>query len=253
VVTFGLNQRFWGRSRLDTVPLPEEKDVELLNSSVGGGIRSLGEARVALSYDIDRERRGADALSDLDLRLRLSPLSYLTLGLDADLDTGPWKFTRAAPVISIVDPRPITRRVLDPDFLRPNSFSFSYRFLRPGPNAFLAEDANIDLDAPADCVRHPLDPRCGGFHGKVLSDLGWNIFYHVSDHILFSLDSNVNTRDASIVQSRAAVKILSACECWTVTLSVNKGTNPSRTSVSVSFSLLGLGSGATNLAGGSTF
>lgn len=43
--------------------------------------------------------------------------------------------------------------------------------------------------------------------------------------------------------------ILSPCECWTVTFSVNKTTNPSKTSFVFEFNLLGLGSQNTSVAG----
>ena len=66
------------------------------------------------------------------------------------------------------------RRSLDADFSRPNALSFSYIYLRRGPNSFLADDANIDLDAPANCILHPLDPRClgTGFDKNSVGNIG---------------------------------------------------------------------------------
>jgi hypothetical protein len=85
--------------------------------------------------------------------------------LTVALIQGPWKFTNIKTVLAIADPRPITRRSLDPDFNQPNSFTLNYQIVRLGPNAFLAEDANVDLDVPATpsyCAAHPVDPRCPG-------------------------------------------------------------------------------------------
>lgn len=241
VLTFALNHRFWGKSLR---PAPQgEKEVELLDPVVSGGVRDLGQARLALSYDVDRERNGGDTLSDLDMSLRLHPLSYWTVGFDGGLNPGPWELTQAAVTLALTDPRSL-RRVLDSDFMQRNSVSLGYRFIRKGPNAYLAEDANIDLRVAADCSKHPLDPRCPGtaFDKNILNEVGGKVLYHATDHLLLYLNSSYNVRDSRSTSNRAAVKILSACECWTVTLSVNRGTNPSKTSFHFDFNLLGLGS-----------
>jgi len=242
VLTFGLNHRFWGKYTGQT---PDEKDVdvELLNPVVSGDVQDLAQARVALSYDIDRERKGGDSLSDLDMNLQFHPLPSWTVGFDAGLNPGPWHFTQAAATLALSDARPI-RRVLDSDFMQPNSLNLGYRFMRKGPNAFLSEDANIDSTVAADCSKHPLDPRCPGtaFDKNVIGALGGKVLYHLTDHLLFFLNSSYNVRDSKFAGSRAAIKILSPCECWTVTLSLHRSTNPSKTSFHFDLNLLGLGS-----------
>jgi hypothetical protein len=55
------------------------------------------------------------------------------------------------------------------------------------------------------------------------------------------LNSSYNVRDGRFLGVRAATKFLSTCECWTVTLGIKHDINPSRTSFSFDFSLLGLG------------
>lgn len=241
LLTFSLTNRFWGKFSGKPAGGAGDPDVELLNpSAVLGDIRELGWFRVALSYDIDRERNGGDTLSDVDMNLRVTPVDYLSFGLDMGLDPGPWNLTQAAAVFSLSDPRPITRRVLDPDFMRPNSINLTYRFLRRGPNSLLAENANINLDVPPVCP-NPLDPRCTGFDKNTLGEVGWNIFYHVTDHVLLYFQSNYNTRDSRFNTNEGSVKILSQCECWTLTLTVGRKTNPSKTSFNFEFNLLGLG------------
>ncbi|HEV8341216.1 MAG TPA: LPS assembly protein LptD [Candidatus Binatia bacterium] len=252
VLTFSLVNRFLGRFEQRTLAgtSVEDKDVELLSPSSFGDVQELTQLRLALSYDIDKERKGGDSLSDLDFNLRFTPAPYLSVGFDGGLDPGPWHLTQSIVTLGLSDPRPITRRVLDRDFMRPSSISLSYNFIRKGlPNAFLAEDANIDLSLPADCPVHPLDPRCPGtaFDRDVVGALGGSLFYRVTDHLLFYMSSSYDTRDSSFPGYRVATKILSQCECWTLTLSLGRTINPAKTSFNFNFDLLGLGSQRSSL------
>lgn len=244
VVTFALANRLWGKFIRPLAVGESEKEVELLNPVGTGNVRELGSLNLALSYDIDKERKGGDSLSDLDMNLRLSPLDYISFRFDGGLDPGRWHVTQARLGFGIVDPRPLGRRSLDADFNRPNSLAFEYHFLRRGPNGFLAEDANIDLSVPATpayCGLHPRDPRCLGFNKNIVGNFGGNLLYHVGDNFLVFLNSSYNVRDGRFLGVRAATKFLSTCECWTVTLGIKHDINPSRTSFSFDFSLLGLG------------
>ena len=67
-------------------------------------------------------------------------------------------------------------------------------------------------------------------------------FYHVTDHLLLFLSSSYDTRDSSFPGYRGAIKILSQCECWTLTFSLGRTINPAKTSFNFNFNLLGLGS-----------
>jgi LPS-assembly protein len=248
LVTFALTNRLWGKYAQEPVGLPQDRDVEMVTSPTAGDVREMGRLRLALSYDIDKERRGGDSLSDLDMNLRFTPVDYLALGLDAGLDPGPWHWTQAAAVFSLVDPRPLSRRVLDPDFMQPNSLNLGYRFIRKGSNAFFSQDGNIDLNFAHDCPSHPLDPRCvGAFNKDVLSQLNANLLYHATDHVLLFLNSTYNIRDTRFSDLRASVKLLSQCECWTLAFTLKQEVNPSKTSVVFDFNLLGLGSQSKGL------
>jgi LPS-assembly protein len=242
VITFALTNRFSGKSpRLFEAPAGE-KDIEILNPTASGASRDLGSLKFALSYDIDEERKGGDSLSDLDITLRTSPLSYLTLALTTGVNPGAWQMTQTRASLSLSDPRPITRRALDPDFNRPNSAAIYYYFFRRGPNGFLAEDANIDLDAPANCAVHPDDPRCPtAFNENVASTLGGNLFYRLTDHLLVTFRASYDIANHRFPGFRTAVKVLSGCECWSATLSLKKDINPAKTSFNFDFNLLGLG------------
>jgi LPS-assembly protein len=247
VLTFALTNRLWGKTATGLAPTGEN-DAELLSSGLIGDIRRMALFRLALSYDIDKERKGGDSLTDLDVNLRFSPLSFIDVALDGGIDPGAWEITQGRLAFTITDPRPL-RRTLDPDFNRPNSLSLTYHYLRRGPNGFLADDANIDLDKPADCAAHPLDPRCPGtrFDRNTVGNLGGNVLYHLTDNLLVNFNSTYDARDGRFIGFRVLTKFLSFCECWTATFGVKRDVNPAKTSFSFDFTLLGLGNTRSSL------
>ncbi len=248
VFTLAVANRLWGRMAHRLAGLAGDRDAELL-SPMGSDAVELASLRMALSYDVDKERKGGDSLTDLDLNMRFTPLPYLNFGFDGGLNPGPWNITHARVSFAVTDPRLLTRRSLDPDFNRPNSLGLSYQFLRRGVNGYLAEDANIDLDAPPNCAQHPLDPRCPGtgFNQNIVGNLAGNILYRPLDQLLLSFSSSYNVRDTRFVGARGAAKVLSSCECWAVTFSVNHSINPSKTTFNFDFNLLGLGQQKSSL------
>jgi hypothetical protein len=249
VLTFAVANRLWGKSQSGLAVPDAESDVEQLNSGMSGDVRQMASVRLALSYDIDKERKGGDSLSDLDLNVRLSPVPYIDFGFDGGVNPGPWNVTQARARVAVSDPRPILRRTLDPDFNTGNSISMSYHYLRRGPNSFLADDANIDLDAPRNCLVHPLDPRCPGtgFDKNTVGNVDANMLYHATDNLLFTVNSTYDARDSRFLGFRVITKFLSFCECWTVTLGLKRDINPAKTSFSFDFSLLGLGNTQSSL------
>ncbi len=245
MVTFSLTNRFWGKLFPGVTALPEERDVELVAPPTAGDTRELGRLRLAISYDMEKERAVAARHSDLDINLRITPKDYLAFGADTGLSPGAWQVSQAAVLFSILDPRPITRRVLDKDFMRPNSLDLSYRFIGKTRNSLLAENANLviaDPSLPKSCGDAVFDPRCK--REDVLGLVGVGALLHLTDNLLFLYNSNYNVRRGGFTTNRGALKILSQCECWTLTLSVNQTTNPNETNFRFNFNLLGLGSQA---------
>ena len=157
------------------------------------------------------------------------------------MNPGPWDFTQVLAGVAITDPRPIFRRSLDADFNRPNSFGLSYHFLRRGPNSFLADNANADVDL---CLTNPNNSNC---KKNTVGNLNNNLLYHLTDNLLFNFSSTYDVRDNRFIGFRAISKFMSFCECWTVTLGVTHNVNPDKTSFSVNFSLLGLGNSKSAL------
>ena len=165
----------------------------------------------------------------------MAPGQIIDFTLDGGLNPGQWDFPQALASVSLTDPRPLFRRSLDADFNRPNSFGLSYHFLRRGPNSFLADNANADVDQ---CTINPNQSSC---KKNTVGNLNSNLFYHVTDNLLFDFSSTYDVLDTRFIGFRATSKFLSFCECWTVTFALNQNVNPKKTSFTVNFNLLGLG------------
>jgi LPS-assembly protein len=224
VLTFSLDQRLWGR-------------FFQASGAAAADIREMARLGFAVTYDLDRERKGGDTLSDIGAKLRVTPREFMSLGLDMGADPGPWQLSQASATLSLFDPRPITRRVADRDFMRPNQIEIDYHFIRRHALAELAQNANLTALTPERLINQ-----------NVLGELGVQGRLHLTDHLLFVYNSNYNTRDSRFSNNRAGLKILSQCECWTLTLTANRRVNPGDTSVRLDFSLLGLGSQQQNPA-----
>jgi LPS-assembly protein len=244
VLTFALTNRFWGKTSSGLAP-ESDTNVELLNAGLLGDVRRMASLRLALSYDIDKERKGGDSLSDLDFKVRLTPLTYIDIALDGGIDPGPWQLSQARLAFNITDPRPVLRPTLDPDFNRPNSLGLSYHYLRRGPNSFLADNANADVDTPIDCLTDPSDPRCT--RKDTVGNIGANMLYHLTHNLLVNFSSTYDARDSRFLGFRVFTKFLSFCECWTATFGVKRDVNPAKTSFSFDFTLLGLGTNKSSL------
>src|SRR5262245_55053112 len=143
IVTFLLANRFWGKFVREPSARLEDQDIEVLDAPTTTELRQMASLNLALSYDINAERKGADSLSDLDLQLILTPLSYIDLGLHLGVNPGAWGLQQAGLGLSIRDPRPITRRVLDPDFVSPNRIDLTYRYMRRNFLSPLGDNANL--------------------------------------------------------------------------------------------------------------
>jgi hypothetical protein len=244
VLTLAVGNRFWRRSGSAVASAEPDKEVESLNPFISN-VQELGSLRLALGYNVAAERKGSDSLTDVDINARLTPINFLTFAFDGGVNPGAWEITQARATITLQDPRPITRRSLDLDFTRPNTFSIGYRYLLNGPNGFLASNANINLDEePANCTRNPTDPRCPGAPNpkSLIGDIVASMFYHVTDNILLNANSVYDAINNRFIGVRAGVKLLSSCDCWTMTLTLKHDINPAKTSFAFNFNLLGLGS-----------
>jgi LPS-assembly protein len=252
LTTFSLTNRFWGRFAQIAAPLEGDAAVEPVQSLATADTRELARLRFAVSYDMSEERKTGNRFSDVDIDLRLRPKDYLAVGAGTGVNPNSGQVSQATALFSIADPRPITRRVLDRDFMRPNSLDLSYRFIGKTIDAPLIENANlflIDPNSPKFCPpgaprkERALDPRCG-IKKDVMGLIGMHGLFHITDHLLFLYDANYNANRGGFTTNRGSLKLLSRCECWTLTFSLNRTTNPDDTNFAFSFALLGLGSQA---------
>jgi hypothetical protein len=242
VVTFALANRFWGKAPGRFASTEAEKE-EALHTVSAGSVRELGILRLAMSYDIDRGEKNFDRLSDLEIKMRMTPINFFSINFEGTVHPSPWQVSSMQLGLSLSDPRPLTRRIADPDFVRANSINFGYAFVRQNPESFYAVDANIDLDAPANCVLHPADPRCStsALNRNVAANIGINSLYHATDNLLLFASTSIDARQSRLLSVSAATKYLSVCECWSVTLGVRHDINPAKTSFYFDFNLTGLG------------
>jgi hypothetical protein len=243
VVTFAVGNRFWSRSASAAASAAADKEVESLNPFVSS-VQELGSLRLALGYDIATARKGGnsfrDNLTDLDMNLRLTPINFLNFVFDGGVNPGAWEITQGRATVTLTDPRPITRRSLDPDFMRPNSASIGYRYLLNGPNGFLAFNAN----APENCAGNPTFAGCPLAPPEtkgIIGDIVVSLFYHVTDNILLNANSVYDTINNRFIGIHSGVKLLSPCDCWSMTLTLNHTINPAKTSFNFNFNLLGIG------------
>jgi hypothetical protein len=173
----------------------------------------------------------------------------MAFGGGTGIDHSSGRIAEATALFSIFDPRPITRKVLDPDFMRPNALDLSFRFIDKTTNSVLADNANpvlVNPAAPQICstIRtdfgDTFDPRCQ--KRDVFGLIGIRSLVHVTDHVLFLYDSTYNVRRGGFSTNRGAIKLLSQCECWSLTFALNHSTNPNETNFRFNFDLLGLSS-----------
>jgi len=231
VLTVSLTNRFWG-ARASA----RDGDGDGEDGGDGAGhARQLARVRLGASFDLDRSRKGSDGLSDVEMGLRLNPARNLDVDAGVAMDPGPWTLQQAALGFSLSGQAPIETKAPDPDFGRPDSVSLRYRYIRENPLSPLARHADPGL--AAECAG---DPDCA--RREPLNGVETNLLFRMTDRILVLYDGSYDGAAGRMGTNRAGVKYLSECECWTVTVSVDRRINPDRTVYGVRFNLPGLGS-----------
>ena len=223
VLTVSLTNRFWGARAADG------------EGGASAAVRQFARARLGASFDLDRSRRGSDGLSDVEMALRFSPAHNLDVDAGVAMDPGPWTLQQAALGFTVSGPAPVETKVPDRDFGRPDSFSLRYRFIRENPLSPHAQ--HTDPDLVAECAA---DPDCA--RREAMNGVETNLSLRMSERVLLLYDGSYDGAEGRMGTNRAGVKYLSECDCWTVTLSVDRQINPDRTVFGVKFNLLGLGS-----------
>ena len=229
VITVSLTNRFWGaRAAAGDGGAEGARDD-------GVYARRLARARLGASFDLDRSRRGSDGLSDVEMGLHVNLTRNLDLEAGVGIDPGPWTLHQAAVGFSLLGDAPVETKVPDRDFARPHNVSLRYRYIRENPLAPLAQYANpgpaAECLAEGECVRR-----------EPLNGVEARLLFRMTDRVVLLYDGSYDGVEGRLGTNRAGVKYLSECECWTVTVSVDRQVNPDRTVFGVKFNLLGLGS-----------
>jgi hypothetical protein len=250
LLTFAVTNRFWGKYSSLTPASSENPDVEMTQTPIEGDTRELMRLKAALNYSLGSERQSGGRLSDINVGLRVMATDYMVFGSGVGVSPADAHLSEGNALFTIFDPRPITRRVLDQDFMRPNSLDLSFRFIDKTVNSALADNANAVLVDPTSPVKvcssvkgtfgETFDPRCD--RRNVLGLVGIRSLIHVTDHVLFLYDAVYNARRGGFSSNRGAIKLLSQCECWSLTFALNFQTNPNEVNFRFHFDLLGLSS-----------
>lgn len=177
--------------------------------SAGTEVRELARVSILHAYDPVRslDPQG-DHLSDIDLHVRLTPLPYTTFIYDTtyDVERGHAASTRVGAYMS--DPRPLpTPSALLQHLQRHTNLGISYKLIS----------------------------------GSVLKELDTHVTIRLNDQITTAAIARYDLNAKSFIGDRYYARYISPQKCWYVDLAVIDKVNPHEFEVSLSFTLLGLG------------
>ena len=229
-----------------------DQEVESLNPFISN-VQELGSLRLALGYNIAAARKGADSLTDLDMNLRLTPTDFLNFVIRR------WGKPRVvgdhpgSGDYSVRGSSSDYTADIGSGFLETEYFPYWLSLLGQWAEWVSGLERKYQLGSGATGASRELyekshHPRCPFAPNpkSILGDLVTGVFYHVTDNILMNVNSTYSISTNKLIGVRGAVKLLSPCDCWTLTLAVNQTINPAQTSFSFNFSLLGLGAQKRN-------
>jgi LPS-assembly protein len=174
-----------------------------------GVIRSWVDLAVFQSYDLDTSLQNdrSDHFSDIDVRLRLSPVDYFSLYSDASIDFRDTELTASNVGFLIRDPRP--RRATG--------------ILQSGERATLAIGYRF-------------------IEGDILEELNSGLVMPLADSLSGFVQSRYDAVASEFLEHRWGFRFLSQCRCWIFDVYVTDRVNPDETEVRAQITLVGLGS-----------
>ena len=185
-----------------TVPSPEEPES-------AGSIHQWADLIVSQSYDLDeslQEDRN-DSFSDIDFRLKLTPVDYFSLGYGTTIDFRDREFSSNNVGLVLRDPRPRRARGI----------------LQAGERAALALGYRF-------------------VEGNVLEEINGGIIMPLADTLSGFYQSRFDAVAGEFLENRWGFRVLSQCRCWIFDLYVTDRVNPNETEVRGQLTLVGLGS-----------
>jgi lipopolysaccharide assembly outer membrane protein LptD (OstA) len=174
-----------------------------------GSIHQWVDFVVSQSYDLDetlQEDRN-DHFSDIDVRMRLSPVEYFSLGYDTSVDFRDQEFSSNNVGFVLRDPRPRSARGI----------------LRSGERAALALGYRF-------------------VEGNVLEEINGGLIVPLADTLSGFYQSRFDAVAGEFLENRWGFRVLSQCRCWIFDVFVTDRVNPDETEVRGQLTLVGLGS-----------
>jgi LPS-assembly protein len=207
------------------------------NDDSTGRVMELTRFSISQSYDIDRtvpsstSDKGTDHFSDIDFALRVNPDRNTSVRVVSSFDPTSASFSTATLGVRLLEPfEPFVRAgsVPVPRWLTKSSLTVAYRFVSNDPlkNAV----ASIDRQEPT------------GIPPEGIQEVDSSLLLPLTDRLGFRYASRYNIRDASFLEKHFGLRLLSACNCWSLDLGVTDKSNPNEIEFRAQLNLVGLGS-----------
>ncbi|MGH7806263.1 MAG: LPS assembly protein LptD, partial [Candidatus Binatia bacterium] len=174
-----------------------------------GSIHQWVDFAIFQSYDLDEtlQEDRTDHFSDIDLRLRLAPVDFFSLGYDTSIDFRDQDFSANNVGMVLRDPRPRRARGI----------------LQSGERAALALGYRF-------------------VEGNVLEEINGSAVIPLADTLSGFYQSRFDAVAGEFLENRWGFRVLSQCRCWIFDIYVTDRVNPNETEIRGQLTLVGLGS-----------
>jgi hypothetical protein len=170
---------------------------------------------------------GADHFSDVDLALRVNPERNTSIRVVSSFDPVSASFSTATLGVRLLEPLARTGSAPVPRWLTKSSLSIAYRFVTNDP--LETGVASIDRNQPT------------GIQPEGIQEFDSSLLLPLTDRLGFRYASRYNIRDASFLEKHFGLRVLSACNCWSLDLGLTDKSNPNEIEFRAQLNLVGLG------------
>lgn len=201
-----------------------------------GGVVELTRFSVSQSVDLDRTLPSStrstltDSLSDIDFALRVQPVRNVAVRGVLSFDPASASFSATSVGLRLLEPLAHLMPTRTPDLLRRSSVAAAYRFVTNDPlrNALSSLNMKQPTGMPSEGIQE-FDPI---------------LTLPLNERFAFRYASRYNIRNASFLENHFGLRLVSACNCWSVDVGLTDKENPNEVEFRAQISLLGLGSTA---------
>ncbi len=188
-----------------------------------GEVYELTRLSVAQSFDAEGTiprgdgSESTDKFSDIDLALRVNPSPAASVRLRSTYDTDSTALTSATVGVRLREPAALLDREMQPRLLTRMSLGCEYRFV--ADNGFGPDEERL----------------------PEIQQLDSSLVLRLSDRLGFRYATRYNIVENSFQESFFGLRILSACDCWSLDIGVTDKSNPNEVELRVQLALIGLG------------